>query len=458
MLGALDMFGIGLGPSSSHTIGPMKAALEFVNILKQRSLLGKVVQIEVNLFGSLALTGDGHGTIVAIINGLSGEHPKTVNPETFITLANEIKQTGKIKLINQYEINFNWQKDLILHKGEFLPEHANGMTFIAFNMDSEILLKKCFFSIGGGFILDEVGILSYGKTVAKEDFVPPYPFKTANELMILCKKNNLSIAQLVTKNELVRKSETDVRNEALEIISVMHDAVVHGVHTEGYLPGGLNVKRRAPGLYKKLYTTNIKESFHEQRLLAMAYAIAVNEENAAFSRIVTAPTNGAAGTIPGVLEYYRNFCADVTEDKLIEFILTAGAIGMLYKMGASISAAEVGCQGEIGVACSMAAGALTAVLGGSLIQITKAAEIAMEHNLGMTCDPIGGLVQIPCIERNGVAASKAIDIARLALLEDEAGKVSLDDVIKTMLQTGRDMSHSYKETALGGLAVNVVNC
>ena len=456
MLGALDMFGIGIGPSSSHTIGPMKAALQFVELLEKAHKLVKVTRLEANLYGSLALTGEGHGTVLATLNGLCGEHPKTVDPDTFLHRAEAIQKNNEINLLGKHLIEFNYHKDMLLHKQEFLPQHANGMRFIAYS-GSEVLLRKDYFSIGGGFILDEEEIKHLGEE-GKEDLVIPYPFKTAEELFGLCEKNGFTVAELVTQNELVRKTREQLKAEAMEIINVMHTSVERGISIDGVLPGGLNVRRRAPGLYNKLNVPNINESMHDQRLLAMAFAIGVNEENAAFSRIVTAPTNGSAGTIPGVLEYYIRYGKDVTDDKLIEFILTAGAIGMLYKFGASISAAEVGCQGEIGVACSMAAAALTSVIGGSLIQVDKAAEIAMEHSLGMTCDPIGGLVQIPCIERNGVAASRAIDIARLALLEDEVGKVSLDDVIKTMMQTGKDMGMRYKETALGGLAVNVVNC
>ena len=455
MLGALDMFNIGIGPSSSHTIGPMKAALTFINLLEAKNVLTTSIRLEAHLFGSLALTGEGHGTVPAVLNGLCGEDPRSVDPDNFIALAETIKQNNKILLNHQHEIEFIFKRDLVLHRDEFLPEHSNGMRFIAFDNDG-ILLQEEYFSIGGGFVLDKHEITVYVENKDKEPI--PYPFKTATELFDLCKKHNISIAELVTRNELTRKTREQFYGEALEIIKVMHESVVSGVKADGFLPGGLNVRRRAPALYKKLNTHNINDSLKEQRLLAMAYAMAVNEENASFKRIVTAPTNGAAGTIPGVLEYYREFCPDSSDDKLIEFILTAGAIGMLYKLGASISAAEVGCQGEIGVACSMASAALTAVMGGTLIQIEKAAEIAMEHNLGVTCDPIGGLVQIPCIERNGVAASKAIDIAYLSLLEDEPGKISLDSVIKTMLQTGKDMSVKYKETSLAGLAVNVVIC
>lgn len=457
MLGALDMFSIGIGPSSSHTIGPMRAAAMFINSLQQQGLFDTTTRIKVHLFGSLALTGEGHGTILAILNGLCGQDPKTIDPATFIARAETIKRLNKIKLSEHREIDFIFNEDLLLHKSEFLPEHANGMRFIAYTVSDKTIFSQEYFSIGGGFVVDKQQLLSDSVAPKDEADDIPYPFKTATELFNLCKQHDISIAELVTRNELHRKTRVQFMQEARDIINTMHESIARGVKIEGVLPGGLMVRRRAPGLYKKLQ--NCANGQKDQRLLACCYAIAVNEENAAFSRIVTAPTNGSAGTIPGVLEYYRNFCEGATEDKLIEFLLTAGAIGVLYKLGASISAAEVGCQGEIGVACSMAAGALTAVLGGSLMQIEKAAEIGMEHNLGMTCDPVDGLVQIPCIERNGVAASKAIDIAYLALLEGEyPGKITLDNVIKTMMQTGRDMSNKYKETSLGGLAVNIVNC
>ena len=460
MLGPLDMFAIGIGPSSSHTVGPMKAGLQFAQLIEPEIINTNRIQIQ--LFGSLALTGEGHGTFLAVLNGLSGQDPKYINPNTLYPRVDLIKSTNEILILDKYKIKFDYNTDLIINQKEFLPQHANGMRFTAYSSTNSIILSKEYFSIGGGFILDETQI-DHRKDLESShtlDVQIPYPFTTAHELFRLCTKHNLTIAELVTANEMTRKTQQQLEYEALELITVMQQSVANGLHTTGILPGGLQVRRRAPDLYKKL---NLNKNLNEtppqdQRLLAMVYAIAVNEENASFQRVVTAPTNGSAGTIPGVLEYYRNFITDATKQKQIEFILTAGCIGMLYKYGASISAAEVGCQGEIGVACSMAAGALTAVLGGTLIQIEKAAEIGMEHCLGMTCDPINGLVQIPCIERNGVAASKAIDIARLSLLEDLPGKISLDQVIATMLKTGHDMSSNYKETALGGLAVNFVNC
>lgn len=460
MLGPLDMFAIGVGPSSSHTVGPMKAGLEFANYLNTHNLLNQVVQLKAHLYGSLALTGAGHGTFLAVINGLAGQHPKIIDPDTIYSRVDQIKASKKLTLGGVHEIDFDYDLDLLIHKDQALPEHSNGMRFIALNQAQQIIYEQEYFSIGGGFILDKEQISQRKESEGlAADIVLPYPFSTAHELFDHCMQHKLSIAELVMANEMVKRSREDVRTEALEIANVMSYSVKRGLATQGILPGGLNVKRRAPQLYSKLSNQDLNLVSHQdQRLLAMTYAIAVNEENAAFSRVVTAPTNGSAGTIPGVLEYYRNFYLGVTDDKIIDFILTAGAIGNLYKYGASISAAEVGCQGEIGVACSMAAGALTAVMGGNVLQVEKAAEIAMEHCLGMTCDPIDGLVQIPCIERNGVAASKAIDIAKLALLEYEPGKVSLDAVIHTMMETGRDMSTRYKETALAGLAVNVVAC
>lgn len=461
MLGALDMFAIGIGPSSSHTIGPMKAALEFVKLLHATNQLDKVTRVQVDLFGSLALTGEGHGTLLAVINGLSGQHPKTINPDSFLTRANLAITRNELNLLQNHLVKFDFLNDILLHKTVFLPEHSNAIRFSAFAKNKELIVIKTYYSIGGGFILDDLQITKQSQVNISSELQPTYPFKTANELYEMCQRNKLSIAQLVLENELVRTTEEQVKLDALEIAEVMHQSVIKGCNTSGILPGILKVKRRAKDLFDKLASNSTDQaptSTTNQRLLAITYAMAVNEENAAFSRIVTAPTNGSAGTIPGVLEYYRNFYSDVNDAKLIEFILTAGAIGTLYKFGASISAAEVGCQGEIGVACSMAAGALTAVLGGSVAQVMVAAEIAMEHSLGMTCDPIAGLVQIPCIERNGVAASRAIDITKLVLLENKPGLVSLDDIIKTMLQTGRDMSRSYKETSLGGLAVNVVFC
>jgi L-serine dehydratase len=456
MLSPLDMFNIGIGSSSSHTVGPMKAALEFVTLLEQKSLIKETQRIKVELFGSLALTGEGHGTLLAIISGLSGENPKDITTPNFMQHYADVSKHSQIFLAGKYLINFDLKHDMVLEKNKFLPEHANGMRFSSLTREGKLLLTKEYFSIGGGFILDKDAMIE--KAITPTEKVP-YNFSNATELFALCDKHGLSIAELALQNELSHRSKAEVEKIALEIIDAMGKSVEHGISTRStVLPGGINLTRRAPGLYKKLNQPGIETNVADQRLMAMTFAMAVNEENAAFGKIVTAPTNGSAGTIAGVLEYYQRFCKPVTTKQQIEFILTAGVIGVLYKMGASISAAEVGCQGEIGVSCSMAAGALTAVLGGTLKQIERAAEIAMEHSLGMTCDPVNGLVQIPCIERNGVAASRAIDIAKLVLLENGEGNISLDEVIKTMLETGRDMNMHYKETALGGLAVNHVNC
>lgn len=447
MLTPLDMFSIGIGPSSSHTIGPCKAALTFIENITKNNILNNVESLKVKLYGSLALTGKGHGTDIAILNGLSGNDPRTVEPNVFKNLSAKIVETNQINLANKKIIKFNMNTDIIHCNDIFLKEHPNALEFFVYDNNNKLLKNKIYFSIGGGFIVDK-------EEFAKNNYFSNDSvtmFKTAEDLKEICIKENLSLVELMFKIELSKRPINDMKEYALMLIKIMHESVQNGLNTEGIIPGGLNIIRRAPNLYNKLKIKN------DERILSVAYAIAVNEENASFGRVVTAPTNGSAGTIAGVLEYYRNQYKP-TEEKLIEFIMVAGAIGMLYKLGASISAAEVGCQGEIGVACSMASAALTAVLGGSLMQITKAAEMAMEHHLGMTCDPILGLVQAPCIERNGVAASKAIDIATIALSEEKDGIVSLDDVIKTMLQTGKDMSHKYKETALGGLAVNIATC
>lgn len=457
MFSALKMFSIGIGSSSSHTVGPMKAALAFAQLLETKQILQKVKIIQVNLFGSLALTGEGHGTLYAIVSGLAGENPKDIQPEFFLTKFDEVLKNKKIDLLGKHIINFDVSANILLEKTKFLPEHSNAMRFSALGDNQDVLFTEDYFSIGGGFILDKehIGKSNISNIAGKV----PYSFSTAEELFTICEKNNITVAELVMQNELASRSRSEVENEVLDIINAMSNSIKRGITSkESTLPGDINVQRRTPELYRKLNTVDIQNNIANQRLLAMTFAMAVNEENAAFGKIVTAPTNGSAGTIAGVLEYYKTFCKDVTESKLIDFILTAGAIGVLYKTGASISAAEVGCQGEIGVSCSMASAALIAVLGGNLKQVERAAEIAMEHSLGMTCDPIGGLVQIPCIERNGVAASRAIDIAGMVLQESGEGSVSLDQVIKAMLQTGRDMNMHYKETALAGLAVNHVNC
>jgi L-serine dehydratase len=430
-ISTFDLFSIGIGPSSSHTVGPMKAAYLFSENIKNK----KPETILVELFGSLALTGKGHGTDTAILNGLSGQQPHLIEP-------NYISPENK-------------NIELIFHKDKLLPKHTNGMKFSAFDKNKNIILEQIYYSVGGGFIVTDEEYGHEKKNMKQE----PYPFDTAEELLSHCRKNTLSIRELMLANEKTWRSETEIKSGLLHIADVMKECINKGCHTEGILPGFLKVKRRAPDLYKKLCEQGSpKPSEHADVMHWLnIYAIAVNEENAAGGRVVTAPTNGAAGIIPSVLSYYRNFQPNSSDEGVITFLLTAGAIAILYKKGASISGAEVGCQGEVGVASSMAAGALTAVLGGSLSQIEKSAEIAMEHHLGMTCDPIGGFVQIPCIERNAMGSVKAVNATRIALMEDESGghKVSLDKVIAAMRQTGKDMMSIYKETSLGGLAAAI---
>lgn len=459
-ISVFNFFAIGIGPSSSHTVGPMKAAHEFVQTLKKNNLLTETQRLQTELYGSLALTGKGHGTDVAILNGLEGKLPRSVDPDSVPARAHEIISQHKIKLFDEHTIAFNETTDLLLYQKELLPLHTNGMRFTAFDKNNKTLLSQIYYSVGGGFIVTDKQFGKEAPSVAV-----PYPFKTAKELLELCHKHNLTIDQLMLANEQALDPNRDVRAGLLEIADIMRGCITKGCNVPGILPGGINVKRRAPELYQKLVAKGMpkRAAFPDALLWPTVYAMAVNEENAAGGRVVTAPTNGAAGIIPAVLTYYRDFHEGATDDGVVKFLLTAGAIALLYKTNASISGAEVGCQGEVGVACSMAAGALTATLDGTLEQIENAAEMAMEHHLGMTCDPVAGLVQIPCIERNGVGAEKAIKLTYLALLEDgKHKKVSLDKVISTMFQTGKDMMTIYKETSLGGLAktlgVNVPEC
>jgi len=455
-ISVFQLFSIGVGPSSSHTVGPMRAAKKFVEALQTANQLAQCDNITIELFGSLALTGVGHGTDGAILAGLEGNDPETIEPSLIPKRLNEIKSGSGLKLLQQRDIHFDYANHLQWLKKQTLPQHSNAMRFSAWDKNKNCLLQTTYFSIGGGFIATEETLQHPENTK-----VLPYPFKTAEELFDLCKKNNLTIAQLMLENEKTWRSEKEIKEGLIHIANIMAECIEKGLHTRGTLPGGLNVMRRAPELYRKLQERGLPlvSPNPEATLWPTVFAMAVNEENAAGGRVVTAPTNGAAGIIPSVLTYYRKFYQGANDEKVVEFLLTAGAIGLLYKFGASISGAEVGCQGEVGVACSMAAGALTATLGGTLMQIENAAEMAMEHHLGMTCDPIAGLVQIPCIERNGVAAEKAIKLTQLALLEEGSHKkVSLDKVIKTMLKTGKDMMTIYKETSLGGLAANVPEC
>lgn len=453
-----DLFSIGIGPSSSHTVGPMKAAARFAGELKKNNLLAKTQEVKVELYGSLALTGKGHSTDIAVLNGLEGQLPNVVSAEKVLPRAKEIISQEKILLNGEHLIPFKVEKDLLFHYEEALPYHSNAVKFTALDENQKPLLEKIFYSIGGGFIIDDAEKDSQPKA---QDSKLPYPFSTADELLALCKKHQLSIAQLMMENEKAWQTEAVIKEKLLRIHQVMSECIHHGMtSTEEFLPGPLNLKRRAPGLYQKLLKEKKSTKHHFDDVINWVnlYALAVNEENAAGGRIVTAPTNGAAGIIPSVLTYYTEFCENPSEQGVLDFLLTAGAIALLYKMNASISAAEVGCQGEVGVASSMAAGALTAVLGGTLDQIENAAEISMEHHLGLTCDPIAGLVQIPCIERNAMGSNQAINAAKLALMGSGEHYVSLDHVIKTMFETGKNMQTIYKETSKGGLAVNVPEC
>ncbi len=455
MISTFDIFKIGIGPSSSHTVGPMKASKSFVEQLIQQNLLQATARLTIELYGSLALTGIGHGTDSAILMGLLGYAPESIDPLSIQPCFQTIKQAQCLSLNSSHPILFAYQRDFLWHKNQTLARHTNGMRFSAFDAAGQLMFTQDYFSIGGGFIEPHVA------SSLDPALRAPYAFHTAAELWALCAQHELSIAELMMANELTWRDETTIRTELVRIADTMQDCIEHGLVTKGILPGGLNVIRRAPNLYQKLLVQGKPERAHTPNLSLWPtmYAMAVNEENAAGGRIVTAPTNGAAGIMPSVLTLYRQFYTGASDQRVIDFLLTASAIAMLYKQGASISGAEVGCQGEVGVACSMAAGALTAVLGGTLAQIENAAEMAMEHHLGLTCDPIAGLVQVPCIERNGVGAEKAIKLSKLALLEDGLNKkVSLDKVIRTMLKTGQDMMSIYKETSLGGLAANIPEC
>lgn len=452
-ISVFNLFSIGIGPSSSHTVGPMKAAHEFVSSLKP---LQNTQKITIELFGSLAFTGKGHGTDNAILLGIEGNLPNTVDPDQLRPRAQAILQQKKIKLANQHEITFN-PDDLIFNYKDQLPFHTNGMRFTAYDKNNQIIASQIFYSIGGGFIVNEAQTKI---STPQNNQSVPYPFSNTKELLAHCEKNHLSIKDVMLANESTLHTEAEVKSRLMKIAQVMRECIDKGCHTPGFLPGGLNVKRRAAELFQKLELKGRPKSheYTDSMSWLNLYAIAVNEENGAGSRVVTAPTNGAAGVIPAVLHYYLDFYPQAKPEQAIDFLLTAGAFAILYKKGASISGAEVGCQGEVGVACSMAAGALTALLGGNIHQVENAAEIAMEHHLGMTCDPIGGLVQIPCIERNAMGAVKAVNAARLALLGDGEHFVSLDKVIATMKQTGKDMMSIYKETSLGGLAASIPEC
>ncbi|MFF3308877.1 L-serine ammonia-lyase [Streptomyces sp. NPDC002952] len=453
-ISVFDLFSIGIGPSSSHTVGPMRAARMFARRLRNEDLLTPTASIRAELYGSLGATGHGHGTPKAVLLGLEGASPRTVDVEGADARVEAIRTGGRLALLGEHEIDFSFDDHLVLHRRKALPYHANGMTLWAFGADGEELLSKTYYSVGGGFVVDEDAV---GEDRIKlDDTVLKYPFRTGDELLRLTKETGLSISALMLENERAWRTEEEIREGLLEIWRVMQACVARGMTREGILPGGLKVRRRAAVTARQLRADGDPLA-HAMEWITL-YAMAVNEENAAGGRVVTAPTNGAAGIIPAVLHYYVNFVPGADEEGVVRFLLAAGAIGMLFKENASISGAEVGCQGEVGSACSMAAGALAEVLGGSPEQVENAAEIGMEHNLGLTCDPVGGLVQIPCIERNGMAAVKAVTAAKMAMRGDGSHKVSLDKVIKTMKETGADMSVKYKETARGGLAVNIIEC
>ncbi|MEV6114339.1 L-serine ammonia-lyase [Streptomyces sp. NPDC052109] len=453
-ISVFDLFSIGIGPSSSHTVGPMRAARMFARRLRNEGLLEKVASLRTELYGSLGATGHGHGTPKAVLLGLAGDSPRTVDVETADARVEAIKAEGRIELLGEHEIAFDFDQDLVLHRRKALPYHANGMTLWAYDASGAELLSKTYYSVGGGFVVDEDAVGA--DRIKLDDTVLKYSFRTGDELLRLTKETGLSISSLMLENERAWRTEEEIRAGLLEIWRVMRECVARGMSREGILPGGLRVRRRAAVSARQLRAEGDPLA-HAMEWITL-YAMAVNEENAAGGRVVTAPTNGAAGIIPAVLHYYINFVPGADEEGVVRFLLAAGAIGMLFKENASISGAEVGCQGEVGSACSMAAGALAEVLGGSPEQVENAAEIGMEHNLGLTCDPVGGLVQIPCIERNGMAAVKAVTAARMAMRGDGSHKVSLDKVIKTMKDTGADMSVKYKETARGGLAVNIIEC
>ncbi|UTW44364.1 L-serine ammonia-lyase [bacterium SCSIO 12696] len=451
-----DIFKIGIGPSSSHTVGPMRAAAIFASGLAKKGLLDQVSRVQAELYGSLGATGKGHGSHKAVILGLQGESPESVNVDAIANRVAEVKEQQCINLLGQKSVPFTEDTDLILHRRKSLPYHANGMSFTAYDNHQQVLETRIYYSVGGGFVVDETAA-GEGRII-EDNTALPYPFTTAAELLQLTSDTGFSISKLMLENEQSWRSETQIHAELMQIWQVMDGCIERGFRTEGILPGGLKVKRRAPLLHRQL--TGQSSTMNTDAMVTMdwvsLFALAVNEENAGGGRVVTAPTNGAAGIIPAVLRYFLQFCGTGNDDMVVKFLLTAAAIGILYKENASISGAEVGCQGEVGSACSMAAGALTEVLGGTPEQVENAAEIAMEHNLGLTCDPIGGLVQVPCIERNAMAAIKAISASRMALRGDGKHFVSLDKVIKTMRDTGRDMQDKYKETARGGLAVNVI--
>lgn len=455
-LSVLDLFSVGIGPSSSHTVGPMRAAKRFADGLKSDGQLSSTARVQAELFGSLGATGRGHGSDKAVVLGLQGQDPDTVDTSTADDQVAAAALDAELRIGGDHRVDFNWDEDVVLHRRKSLPAHPNGMTFRALDRTGAVLSERSFYSIGGGFVVD--GTAQGADQVVADDTVLPYPFTTADELLAICTREGMSISEVMLANELVWRSEAELREKLLALWAVMRQCVDNGCAAEGILPGGLNVKRRAPSLFRTLTAdTGVTDPLRAMEWVNL-FALAVNEENAAGGRIVTAPTNGAAGIVPAVLHYYVKFVPGADDDGVVRFLLAAAAVGILFKINASISGAEVGCQGEVGSACSMAAAGLCEVLGGTPAQVENAAEVGIEHNLGLTCDPVGGLVQIPCIERNAIASVKAINAARLCLHGDGSHKVSLDKAIKTMRETGADMKTKYKETSRGGLAVNVIEC
>lgn len=458
MISVFDMFKIGIGPSSSHTVGPMKAGKMFIQHLADSGLIAQVDELRAELFGSLGQTGKGHGTGKAVILGLMGEAPETVDTDSIDGILEQVYKNETLNIRYGKIVKFTREEGITYHKRKTLPAHANAMTLYAYNK-SECIFERTYYSVGGGFILDEYEINQRNASPASLIESAPFDFNSSAQLLELCCEHGLSISSLMMANELSLANEEEVKAKLWNIWQTMKTCIERGYQKEGILPGGLKLRRRAPALYRRLKAEGRN---NVDPLTAMdwvdLFALSVNEQNAAGDRVVTAPTNGAAGIIPAVLCYYDTFVQKVDIDVCARYLLTAAAIGILYKKNASISGAEVGCQGEVGVACSMAAGALTEIMGGTVEHVENAAEIGMEHNLGLTCDPVGGLVQVPCIERNAMGAIKAINASRMALRGDGNHKVSLDKVIKTMMDTGKDMRSKYKETAKGGLAVNIVEC
>jgi L-serine dehydratase len=453
-----DLFKIGVGPSSSHTMGPMSAACRFTEGLAQKGLIEATVRVGADLYGSLALTGKGHATDRAVLLGLSGRRPDRIDPDEADGIVQRIRESGRLELGGRREIAFDEGRDVRFLQRERLPHHSNGMRFTAYGTDGSALEAGTYYSVGGGAIVDDAAITRNAPPEGAWDV--PFNYRSADDLLAMAERDDLSIAEIARANERAQLSDEEIDRRLGEIVDAMSACIDRGMGIDGILPGGLNVKRRAPALHRLLIERAERTLQDPLTVLDWVnlWALAVNEENAAGGRVVTAPTNGAAGIVPAILRYYQRFTPHSDENGVRTFLLTAAAVGSLFKENASISGAEVGCQGEVGVACSMAAAGLTAALGGSPSQIENAAEIGMEHNLGLTCDPVGGLVQVPCIERNAVGAIKAIEASRLALVGDGSHRVSLDQVIETMRRTGLDMNERYKETAQGGLAVNVVAC